>query len=38
MTLSPFRFDVVVALAGEIVEIDELQAFVTNGSQGVNYH
>jgi ureidoglycolate lyase len=36
--LSPFRFVVVVAPAGEIVEVDELQAFVTNGSQGVNYH
>ena len=38
MPLSPFRFVVVVAPAGEIVEVDELQAFVTNGSQGVNYH
>ena len=38
MPLSPFRFVVVVAPAGEIPETDELQAFVTNGSQGVNYH
>ena len=38
MPLSPFRFVVVVAPAGEIPETGELQAFVTNGSQGVNYH
>ena len=38
MPLSPFRFVVVVAQAGEIPETGELQAFVTNGSQGVNYH
>jgi ureidoglycolate lyase len=38
MPLSPFRFVVVVAPAGEIPEADDLQAFVTNGSQGVNYH
>ena len=36
--LSSFRFVVVVAPAGEIVEAEDLHAFVTNGSQGVNYH
>ena len=36
--LSPFSFTVVVAPAGESVDIDELQAFVTNGKQGINYH
>lgn len=35
--LSPFRFVVVVARPGESVEADDLQAFVTNGHQGVNY-
>jgi ureidoglycolate lyase len=36
--LSHFRFFVVVALAAESVEPEDLCAFVTNGSQGVNYH
>ena len=36
--LSPFRFVVVVAPAGETVEAQDLRAFVTNGQQGVNYH
>ncbi len=36
--LAPFSFVVVVAPAGESVEIGDLRAFVTNGSQGINYH
>ncbi len=36
--LSHFRFFVVVAPAAESVEPEDLHAFVTNGSQGVNYH
>ncbi|MFQ5982119.1 MAG: ureidoglycolate lyase, partial [Woeseiaceae bacterium] len=36
--LSRFRFFVVVAPPGRSVEPEELRAFVTNGSQGVNYH
>jgi ureidoglycolate lyase len=36
--LSHFRFFVVVAPAAESVEPEDLRAFVTNGSQGVNYH
>ncbi len=36
--LAPFSFVVVVAPAGESVDIDDLRAFVTNGSQGINYH
>ena len=36
--LAPFSFTIVVAPAGESVDIDELQAFVTNGKQGINYH
>lgn len=36
--LSAFRFVVVVARTGEAVEAGDLQAFVTNGSQAVNYH
>lgn len=36
--LAPFSFIVVVAPPGESVEPDDLRAFVTNGSQGVNYH
>ena len=35
--MSHFRFFVVVAPAAESVEPEDLQAFVTNGSQGVNY-
>jgi ureidoglycolate lyase len=36
--LSGFSFVVVVAPPGETVNLDELQAFETNGSQGINYH
>ena len=36
--LAPFSFIVVVAPAGEAVEAADLCAFVTNGTQGVNYH
>lgn len=36
--LSHFTFFVVVAAAAESVEPEDLRAFVTNGSQGVNYH
>lgn len=37
MPLTHFRFFVVVAPAGESVDAEDLRAFVTNGSQGVNY-
>jgi len=36
--LAPFTFTIVVAPAGESVDIDDLRAFVTNGKQGINYH
>jgi ureidoglycolate lyase len=36
--LSHFRFFVVVGPAAESVEAEDLEAFVTNGNQGVNYH
>lgn len=36
--LSPFHFVVVVAPPGESVEPSDLRAFVTNGTQGINYH
>jgi ureidoglycolate lyase len=36
--LAPFPFVVVVAPAGESVDAAELCAFVTNGTQGINYH
>lgn len=36
--LSPFSFVVVVAPAGEDVDAAALCAFVTDGTQGVNYH
>jgi ureidoglycolate lyase len=36
--LDGTKFIVVVAIAGELVEPEDLHAFVTNGSQGVNYH
>lgn len=35
--LGRFSFVVVVAPAGESVDLSALRAFVTNGSQGVNY-
>ena len=36
--LAGFSFIVVVAPPGEAVEAGDLQAFVTNGNQGINYH
>jgi len=36
--LTPFSFIVVVAEPGESVTPEDLQAFVTNGRQGFNYH
>lgn len=36
--LSPFAFIIVVAAAEESVGPEDLCAFVTNGSQGINYH
>ena len=36
--LSAFSFVIVVAPPGESVSVDDLQAFETNGSQGINYH
>lgn len=36
--LTPFAFVVVVAPAGEAVDVADLRAFVTNGTQGINYH
>jgi ureidoglycolate lyase len=36
--LAPFSFTVVVGPAGESVDVEELQAFITNGKQGINYH
>ncbi|MDH4108340.1 MAG: ureidoglycolate lyase [Gammaproteobacteria bacterium] len=36
--LAAFRFVVVVGRPGESVEAGDLQAFVTNGHQGVNYN
>lgn len=36
--LTGFRFVVVVGAPGESVEAGELEAFVTNGTQGINYH
>ena len=36
--LAPSRMIVVVAPAGETVRAGDLQAFVTNGRQGINYH
>ena len=36
--LAPCRMIVVVASAAETVTAGDLQAFVTNGRQGINYH
>lgn len=36
--MAPFSFTIVVARAGESVDVDDLQAFMTNGKQGINYH
>lgn len=36
--LGGFRFIVVVAAPAETVEADDLEAFVTSGREGVNYH
>lgn len=36
--LAEFSFTIVVAPAGESVDIEDLQAFVTHGKQGINYH
>ena len=36
--LAPFPFVVVVAEPRESVSPEDLRAFITNGSQGVNYH
>ena len=36
--LNGTKFIVVVAAPGESVAPEDLRAFVTNGSQGVNYH
>lgn len=36
--LSGFRFAVVVAPAGEAVDVADLRAFVSDGRQGINYH
>ena len=35
--LAPFSFIVVVAPAGQAVDAHDLRAFVTNGTQGINY-
>ncbi|MBT8084492.1 MAG: ureidoglycolate lyase [Woeseia sp.] len=34
----PFPFVVVVGPRGESIEAADLQAFVTNGTEGINYH
>lgn len=36
--LAPFPFTIVVAPRGESVDVNDLEAFVTNGRQGINYH
>ena len=36
--LAPFSFIVVVAAAAEAVDAADLCAFVTDGTQGINYH
>ena len=36
--MSGFRFVVVVAPPGELADADAIEAFITNGHQGINYH
>jgi len=36
--LANRRFIIVVAHGGDTVHADQLQAFITNGQQGINYH
>ena len=36
--LDPSRMIVVVAVAEESVEAEDLRAFISNGRQGINYH
>lgn len=36
--LGHFSFTVVVAPAGDGVDVEDLVAFTTNGAQGINYH
>ena len=36
--LGPSRMIVVVAVAEESVEAEDLRAFISNGRQGINYH
>jgi len=38
MPLSSAPFVVVVAPAGDSINVNELRAFVSNGKQGINYH
>lgn len=38
MPLAKFEFIVVVAPQGDGVAVNELQAFITNGTQGLNLH
>ncbi len=38
MPLSSDPFLVVVAPAGDTVDVNSLQAFISNGQQGINYH
>lgn len=36
--LNGEQFIIIVAAPGDAVDLDTLQAFITNGKQGVNYH
>lgn len=38
LPLDDSPFIVVVGKAGEMPEVNQLEAFVTNGQQGINYH